>query len=127
MALNAAMTRMSDAPGGMKATPMASGGFEEVALPVALRKNLGVIAMKVYSQDHLKGAAPFETLLTYTLSLPVSLASVGMPKPEFIERNVATVLALKPMSEAERRRLTESIATERKAALLEFFRDHADA
>ena len=58
MALNAAMARMADAPGGMKATPMAAGGFEELALPVAVRKRMGVIAMKVFGQDQLVGAAP---------------------------------------------------------------------
>src|SRR5262249_3641880 len=38
MALNAAMARMANVPGGMKATPMTTGGFEELALPVAVRK-----------------------------------------------------------------------------------------
>jgi aryl-alcohol dehydrogenase-like predicted oxidoreductase len=127
MALNAAMARMAEAPGGMKATPMSAGGFEEFALPVAVRKGLGVIAMKVCAQDQLAGAAPFEKLLAYTLSLPVSLASVGMPKPEFIARNVELVRGFTPMSDTDRRRLTESIAAERKVSLGEFFRNHADA
>ena len=48
MALNAAMARMAEGKGGMKATPMAEGGFEELALPVAVRKGMGVIAMKVF-------------------------------------------------------------------------------
>src|SRR5262249_21184065 len=73
MALNAAMARMANVPGGMKATPMASGGFEELALPVAVRKQMGVIAMKVFGQEQLVGAAPIEKLLAYALSLPVSL------------------------------------------------------
>src|SRR3954452_5766598 len=38
MALNAALARMANVPGGMKATPMPEGGFEELALPVAHRK-----------------------------------------------------------------------------------------
>ena len=41
MALNAALARMADAPGGMKATPMPQGGFEELALPIAVRKKMG--------------------------------------------------------------------------------------
>ena len=127
MALNAAMARMADAPGGMKATPMAAGGFEELALPVAVRKGMGVIAMKVFGQDQIVGAAPIEKLLAYALSLPVSLASFGMPKLEFIERNVELARAFRPMSEAERRRLTDSIAAERKVAMREFFRQHEDA
>jgi predicted aldo/keto reductase-like oxidoreductase len=127
MALNAAMARMAEGRGGMKATPMAAGGFEELALPVAVRKRMGVIAMKVFAQDQLVGAAPIEQLLTYALSLPVSLASLGMPKPEFIERNIELARAFTPMTGAERRRLTDSIAAERKVSLSTFFRDHSDA
>ena len=110
----------------MKATPMPEGGFEELALPVAVRKGMGVIAMKVFGQDQIVGAAPIEKLLAYALSLPVSLASLGMPKPEFIERNIQLARNFTPMPEAERKRLTESIAAERKVALAEFFRHHVD-
>jgi uncharacterized protein len=127
MALNAAMARMSDAKGGMKATPMSQGGFEELALPVAVRKGMGIIAMKVFAQDQIVGAAPIEKLLTYSLSLPVSLASVGMPKTEFIERNIELARAFNPMSDADRRSLAASIAAERKVSLNEFFRHHEDA
>ncbi|MHC5544709.1 aldo/keto reductase, partial [Singulisphaera rosea] len=121
------MARMVDGRGGMKATPMASGGFEELALPVAVRKGMGVIAMKVFGQDQIIGAAAIEKLITYSLSLPVSLASLGMPKPEFIERNIAVARAFSPMSDAERRRLSDSIGAEPKVSLAEFFRDHQDA
>jgi len=117
---------MADGKGGMKATPMAEGGFEELALPVAVRKGLGVIAMKVFAQEQILDAAPVEKLLAYALSLPVSLASLGMPKLEFIDRNVELARAFAPMPADERRRLNDSIAADRKAAVLEFFRDHRD-
>jgi uncharacterized protein len=126
MALNAAMARMAEGSGGMKATRMATGGFEELALPVAVRKGMGIIAMKVFAQDQIVGAASIEKLLTYTLSLPVSLASVGMPKPEFIDRNIELARAFTPMSDADRRHLADSIAAERKVSLNAFFRDHQD-
>ncbi len=53
MALNAGLTRMEF---GVKTTaiPMPQGNFETVALPVAKRKNLGVIAMKVFGQEWLQ-------------------------------------------------------------------------
>ncbi len=127
MALNAAMARMADGRGGMKATLMPEGGFEELALPVAVRKGMGVIAMKVFAQDQIVGAASIEKLLAYALSLPVSLASLGMPKPEYIDRNIELARAFAPMSDADRRRLTDSIAAERKVSLVEFFRLHQDA
>lgn len=127
MALNAGLARMADAPGGMKATPMKEGGFEAIALPVALRKNLGVIAMKAFGQEQLLGTAPVEKLLYYSLSLPVSTVSVGMPKLEHIEQNIQWARSFKPLSEAERRRLSTSIAEEYKTALETFLQHHRDA
>ena len=126
MALNAGLARMADAPGGMKATPMGAGSFERLALPVATRKHMGVIAMKVFGQEQLIGAASVEKLLTYALSLPVSLASVGMPQIEHIERNAVLARAFTPMSTRQRRRLEESIESGRKEAMLRFFSDHED-
>jgi uncharacterized protein len=127
MALNAAMARMASDPGGMKATPMPTGGFEELALPVAVRKGLGIIAMKVFGQDQLIGAVPVEKMLSYSLSLPVSLASVGMPKPEFIELNVELARTLKPMTAPEKEQLRSSIAHIRKVAMGRYLQGHADA
>ena len=63
MALNAGLARMAEAPGGFKATPMGDNSFERLALPVAVRKKMGVIAMKVFGQEQLLGAAPPDKLL----------------------------------------------------------------
>ena len=87
---------------------------------------MGVIAMKVFGQEQLLGAAPVEKLLSYSLSLPVSLATVGMPRLEYIERNAALARAFSPMSARERRRLADSIESLRKLAMRQFFCDHAD-
>jgi hypothetical protein len=126
MALNAGLARMANAPGGMKATPMGASSFERLALPVATRKHMGVIAMKVFGQEQLLGAAPVEKLLSYVLSLPVSLASVGMPQLEHIERNVVLTRAFTPMSTRQRRQLEESIESGRKLAMHQFFSMHED-
>jgi aryl-alcohol dehydrogenase-like predicted oxidoreductase len=123
MALNAGLASMTDA---MKLAPSSASSFERLALPVAVRKKMGVIAMKVFGQEHLVGAASGEELLTYALSLPVSLASVGMPQFEFINRNAALARAFAPMSQAERNRMTDSIAESRKRAMHRFLRDHED-
>ena len=123
MALNAGLASMTDS---MKLAPAGSASFERLALPVATRKKMGVIAMKVFGQEHLVGAASAEKLLSYALSLPVSLASVGMPQLELIERNAALARAFVPMSPADRSRLTDSIAEGRKHAMHRFFRDHED-
>jgi len=124
MALNAGLTNMTE---GMKIVPAGPASFEHLALPVATRKHMGVIAMKVFGQEQLVGAAPAEKLLAYALSLPVSLASVGMPQLELIERNASLARSFTSMSRQERKRLVDSIETGRKQAMNSFLRDHQDA
>lgn len=124
MALNAGLVSMTDS---MQTVPAGPEGFERLALPVAKRKGMGVIAMKVFGQEHLVGAATPDQLLAYALSLPVSLCSVGMPRIEHIEHNVELVRAFKPMSRRERTRLVDSIEVRRSHAMIRFLRDHEDA
>ena len=126
MALNAGLTRMEFGV-NTKAIPMPQGNFESVALPVANRKRLGVIAMKVFGQDWLQGKAPVEKLIYYSMSLPVSAAVIGMPKREHVERNAALAWNFAPLPEVEMRRISDSIADEQKAAMEEFLRNHIDA
>ena len=126
MALNAARARMAEGSGGMKATPMKEGGFEALALPVAKRKNLGIIAMKAFGQEQILGTAPIEKLLYYAMSLPVSTVSVGMPKLEHIEQNIQLARKFKPLSEAEKQQLSASISQEHMLALQGFFQHHVD-
>ncbi len=127
MALNAGMALMADQPGGMKATIAGDHSFEQLALPVAVRKNMGIIAMKVFGQEQLLDAAPMEKLLAYALSLPISLASVGMPKLEHITRNAELARTDLKLSATERKSLSESIAAAKKSAMWRFFQDHVDA
>ncbi len=124
MALNAGLASMTDS---MKTAPAGANSFEKLAIPVASKKKMGVIAMKVSGQEHLLGSTPFEKLLAYALSLPVSLASVGMPHLEHIEQNVALAKSFQPMSEPQRLQLQESIESGRKEAMQRFFSDHEDA
>src|SRR5215831_15612263 len=93
-----------------------NGHFEELALPAANRKNLGVIAMKVTGQEFLLGSgagkAEMASLLRYSMSLPVTTAVVGMPRLEMLEHNVETARSFSSFSEQEmehmRRELTPS-------------------
>jgi aryl-alcohol dehydrogenase-like predicted oxidoreductase len=123
MALNAGLASMTE---GMKIVPVGAASFERLALPVATRKHMGVIAMKVFGQEQLVGAASPEKLLAYALSLPVSLASVGMPQLELIERNAGHARSFTSMSPRERSRLVDSIGAGRKQAMLRFLSDHED-
>jgi len=127
MALNAARAGMRGGKHGMEPNPDLKTSFEDVALPVARRKQMGVIAMKVFAQDVLVGQAPPEKLLYYPLSLAgVTLAVAGMPKLEFIDRNVALAKAFKPLPPGEMRELSASLAARNKVALDRFFSGHTD-
>jgi predicted aldo/keto reductase-like oxidoreductase len=99
--------------------------FETLALPVANRKNMGVIAMKVFLQEKLLGKAPVDKLIQYAMSLPVSAAVVGMPKLEYIEENIRIAKAFKALPPAEMDNLHKKIAAETMAYGPEFH-NHID-
>jgi hypothetical protein len=63
----------------------------------------------------------------YSLSLPVTLVTVGMPKPEFIDKNVALAKAYKPMPKSEMHELSMRLSDKKKTALDRFFSHHIDA
>jgi len=127
MAINAALAGMKGGKHGMEINEAMKTSFETVALPVAVRKKMGIIAMKVYAQEGLTGEAPAEKLLYYSLSLPVSLAVVGMPSLDFIEQNVQLARAFKPLPKSEMQQLSGTLAPKHKMALDRRFANHIDA
>jgi aryl-alcohol dehydrogenase-like predicted oxidoreductase len=126
MALNAALAGNQGNPDGTIWNRKPAVSFQSLALPVAKRKNMGVIAMKVFAQEKLLGEAPVEKLLLYSMSLPVTAAVVGMPKLEYIEGNIRTAKNFKPLGEAEMRELSQTISGRHKLALDRFFAQHTD-
>jgi predicted aldo/keto reductase-like oxidoreductase len=125
MALNAAM---ADMIGTTRPITAGDQSFEALALPVAQRKNLGVIAMKVFARDALSGQpeASARNLLYYTLSLPVATAVVGLPTVQHLEENIRLVQAFQPLTKAAMQQLSQALSTRNKTALVEFFRHHVD-
>ena len=105
----------------------ASPCFETVALPVALRKKMGVTAMKIFAQDALVGQATAQKLIHYSMSLPVAATVVGMPKVEHIESNVAAAKAFQPLAPDEMKRMSTELSAKNKLALDTYFRHHLDA
>ena len=95
-----------------------NGRFEELALPAANAKNLGVIAMKVTGQEFLVGdgfgKANIESLLRYSLSLPVTTAVVGMPKPEMLAHNVEIASGFSPLDSQEKERIRQQLSPARE-------------
>jgi predicted aldo/keto reductase-like oxidoreductase len=129
MALNAGTVAMMNGGGkrGMVPNPAMKTSFETVALPVAVRKKMGVLAIKIYAQDALIGQAVPEKLLYYTLSLPVTAAVVGMPKLEHIEDNVRMAKAFRPLPPSEMKTLSATLSEKNKEALDRFYQSHIDA
>jgi hypothetical protein len=118
MALNAA--QRGGAPTGMHAS------FETLALPVAVRKRMGIVAMKAFAQDELTGEAPAEKLIYYCLSLPVTSVVIGAPTLEIMEQNVALARNFQPLPREEMDRLAGELSAKKKAALDTYFRHHVD-
>src|ERR1700757_4638909 len=94
-----------------------NGKFEELALPAARAKNLGVIAMKVTGQEFLlgntAGKGDIDSLLRYSLSLPVSAAVVGMPRKEMVDHNIAEARRFTQLPESDMERLRKSLQPSR--------------
>lgn len=95
-----------------------NGRFEELALPAARAKNLGVIAMKVTGQEFLLGGAEgkgdIESLLRYSLSLPVTTAVVGMPRKEMLDQNIASARRFTALPESDMERLRKTLQPSRE-------------
>lgn len=95
-----------------------NGRFEEVALPAANKKNLGVIAMKVTGQEFLlgngAGKAEINSLLRYSMSLPVTTAVVGMPRIEMLEHNVEVARSFSSLNDQEMDRLRKEVSPSRQ-------------
>jgi predicted aldo/keto reductase-like oxidoreductase len=95
-----------------------NGRFEELALPAANKKHLGVIAMKVTGQEFLvgdgSGKANMDSLLRYSMSLPVTTAVVGMPKPEMLAHNVEIARAFSPLEDGDKERIRQQVGPSRQ-------------
>ena len=126
MALNAAMVGMKSGARTMVINPDMKPSFQTVALPVAIKKKMGITAMKVYAADGLQGQASPEKLLSYSLSLPIAAAIVGMPNLQHIEDNARMVRAFRPMAPEEMRGMEETLSSRNKLALDLYFQNHSD-
>jgi len=106
-----------------------AGGFEDLVLPVAREKGMGILAMKIVGQDHLigseEGKASIRDLLFYDMSLPVASCVVGMPTVEMLRENIALAREFKPLNEAEMQGLRDQVQPS-VAAYNRFMRHHND-
>lgn len=127
MALNAARAGMRNGTPNMVINDALTTSFEALALPVAIRKKMGVIAMKIFAQEGLSGKATAEKLISYSLSLPVAVCVLGMPQLDFIDQNIAIAKAYRPMPKGEMKELSDRLSLAHKAQLDRYFCNHIDA
>ena len=106
-----------------------AGNFEDLAVPAARKKNMGVVAMKATAQEKLLGSgagkATIEELLRYSMSLPVAAVNIGMPSFEMVKQNVELARNFKPLSPQEIRTIQDK-TTVARAGLESFFVRHSD-
>ncbi|MBI5282747.1 MAG: aldo/keto reductase, partial [Candidatus Solibacter usitatus] len=103
-----------------------ASGFEAIAMPVALKKQMGLTAMKIFAQEKLLGKAAPEMLLRYSMTLPVAATTVGMPQLEHIDFNLNVAKAFKPLTQEEMKKLPAGVSAQMRASIDRFFSDHVD-
>jgi len=103
--------------------------FRELVIPTALKKKMGVLAMKVMgggvgslaignpikndgaaNHDEAPGQAEPDMLIRYVLGVPVTAAVVGMGSLEQLRANVRAARDLRPLDEGERKSLERLMA-----------------
>ena len=87
--------------------------FIDSVLPVARKKKMGIIAMKVYWRGFAKKipqVSSLEPFLRFALSNPVSTAVIGCDNIKQLEENVRFATSFKPMTAKEKEALVTSVA-----------------
>jgi predicted aldo/keto reductase-like oxidoreductase len=90
--------------------------FQQHVLPILVRRDIGVIAMKTMASGYVlrAGVATPAEALNYVWSQPVSTIVSGMESEALLEANVATARAFRPMSAEAQAKL---LAKTKEAAL----------
>ena len=87
--------------------------FIDSVLPLARKKKMGIIAMKVYWRGFatkIPGVSSLEPFLRFALSHPISTAVIGCDNIEQLEENVRFASSFKPMTVKEKEALVTSVA-----------------
>jgi predicted aldo/keto reductase-like oxidoreductase len=87
--------------------------FLEEVVPVANRKQMGIIGMKVYFRGFAAKLPSYSTMrpfLRFALSQPITTAVIGCDSIEQLEENINFASSFGPMSDEEIQTLTDSVA-----------------
>jgi aryl-alcohol dehydrogenase-like predicted oxidoreductase len=76
--------------------------FEKNVLPVALERDMGILAMKTFGDRNLleTGLVDPIDMLHYSMNLPTSVVITGIDKPEILDQAIAAVASFEPLSAA---------------------------
>lgn len=88
--------------------------FINTLLPLANKKQMGVIAMKIPARGRLfkeGGITSMRDALSYVMTLPVSTVIVGVDNVAQLEENISVARDFKPMSTADMARLEQLTAS----------------
>lgn len=81
-----------------------NASFIDNLLPIAIEKQMGIMAMKVPSRGRLfrqTGVKTMEQAMSYVLTLPVNTAVIGISNIAELEDNIRIVREFKPLTQEE--------------------------
>jgi aryl-alcohol dehydrogenase-like predicted oxidoreductase len=87
--------------------------FETTIVPIAQKKGVAVLAMKVTGRRSLLGKTEATELLRYAWSAPIATAVIGMTGIKILETDFQLALQFEPMSEPERVKLRQRMVSMR--------------
>ncbi len=93
--------------------------FQREVLPELRRRGIGIIAMKTSADGALlrENLCTIEECLRYVWSLPVSVAVVGMERPELVRRDAQLAREFTPMKAEEMDALRARLRSQARLAL----------
>lgn len=97
-----------------------SNGNEDNMIPLAQKRDLGIIAIKIMGQNVLIGNVSGDDLLRYAMTLPVSVLNVGMDNFASLE-SCAEVARQPVISEAEAGKIKQKLNFDPQITKLPYF------
>lgn len=94
--------------------------FIDEVIPLAHKRNMGIIGMKVYFRG-LAGMLPWfttmESFFRFALSQPITNIVIGCDSVEQLEENVKFAMTFKPMTDREKKELIAAVSPYAKSLM----------